>query len=73
MLKRGLAAAGLAAMLVLSAVGCSQSRPGARTDQPEIHGSSEYTYDRMGFQIDPNTGGRLDSAYNRRLEIEIGR
>ena len=40
---------------------------------PTTTTAPNYTYDKFGFQVAPASGRRLDSAYNRQLEKEIGR
>ena len=64
----------LIVLAVLPTAGCRSGTPQPKDTRPvEIRQTTDYVYDRMGFQVDPATGQQLDTAYNRQLEIQIGR
>lgn len=73
MFVRTVLVCGLIGIMALAVVGCA----GTDSDRPgsvgELPSRRDFVYDRMGYQVDPETGETLDTAYNRRREVQFGR
>ncbi|HUV38745.1 MAG TPA: hypothetical protein VMY39_03985 [Planctomycetota bacterium] len=65
----------IASLIAVLAGVCGCQTDGTPADETDVYArpTSDYTYDKFGFQVDARTGERIDSAYNRRLEKQIGR
>jgi len=64
----------LAAIILLTTlVGCQSGETRSGESSSYERRTTEYTYDKFGYQVNPTSKQRIDSAYNRRLEKQIGR
>ena len=68
------AAVGVLLIVLLLSAGCQTGKRNASGPHVDrFDARRNYTYDKFGFQVDPKTGDKIDSAYNLRLEKVIGR